>query len=349
MSVAPDSLLPMTTTMETTTTTAVPILVPEADRETLAALLASARPENTRKAYASQWSAFLGYCTANRLVAMPASADTVGGYLAYLLRTGASKSRINVARSAILAVHKDVGHVDHARSLSDHHGLFMVSRGISQHFKQQRVTTTKAKAFTREQVVAASRACLDTPQGRQDRMVLLVGANIGLRASELVGLRVKDLTEVEQGMDVFISHSKTDQDGEGATLALSSLSPRLADVDGVRAVQDWLDVLETLGQNAPDAPLIRRIHRGGMRVYSDGVSEQAISDLVRRVASRADIDPDGFSGHSLRATMATLAYQNGVSEERIQATTRHGSVSVLRGYNRSGQWVSPSSRGMWSV
>ncbi|NCT90376.1 tyrosine-type recombinase/integrase [Cellulomonas sp. APG4] len=339
----------MTTMVENPKSATVPVLVPEADRETLAALLASARPENTRKTYATQWSAFTAYCRTNGLQPLPAEADAVGGFLAYLLRTGASKSRISVARSAILAVHKDSGCVDHAMSLADHHGLFMVSRGIAQHFKQQRVTTTKARAFTQAQVVAASQACPQTPRGVQDRAVLLIGVNVGLRASELVGLRLKDISEAEQGLNIFVAHSKTDQDGEGAVLALASLPPRLSDVDGVRAVQAWLDVLEDLREADPDAPLIRRIHRGGMRVYSTGVSEQAISDLVRRVCARADIDPDGYSGHSLRATMATLAYQNGVSEERIQATTRHGSVSVLRGYNRSGHWVQPSSRSMWGV
>lgn len=338
----------MTTMVENPKSASVPVLIPEADRETLAALLASARPENTRKTYAAQWSAFTAYCRAHGLQAMPADAETVAGYIAYLLRTGASKSRINVARSAILAVHADGGEVDHSRMLGQHHGLWLAMRGVSQHFKAQRVTTNKAKAFTREQVIECSRACPETPQGRQDRAVFLLGVNLGMRASELVRLLLSDLTEVEQGMDVYIPYSKTSD--EGYTLALAALPPRLSDVDAVRAVRAWVDVLEDLGEAQPDKTLVRRVHRGGMRVYSDAVSEQAISDLVRRVAGRCGIETDGFSGHSLRSTMVTLNFLAATPEAAIQRTSRHQSTAVLRGYDRSGRWTAtPSSRSMWSA
>lgn len=322
-----------------------------ADEDALRVLLQRARPENTRRTYAQAWSRFAAYARARGVQPLPTSADVLAAYVAHLLRTGSSKSTITVARAAVLAVHADAGYVEDSRLMADHYGLRMAMRGVSQHFRQQRVAATQARALTRDEVEAASRVCPATAQGVQDRAVLLLGCNLGLRASEITNLRVGDVTEVTgRGLDVLVRYSKTDQEGRGSTLALSSLPPRLHEVDGVRAVSAWLDVLRDLGDATPDAFLVRRIHRGGARVYPGDVAvgEQSISDLVRRCAARAAMTTDGLSGHSLRATMATLAYQAGVSEERIAATTRHGSVQVLRGYDRSGQWINPSSAAMWA-
>jgi site-specific recombinase XerD len=61
----------------------------------------------------------------------------------------------------------------------------------------------------------------DKLAGLRDRALLLIGFGGALRRSELVALDVADVTENETGLLVAIRHSKTDQEGEGATIAIA--------------------------------------------------------------------------------------------------------------------------------
>ncbi|MFD2138661.1 hypothetical protein ACFSLT_31390 [Novosphingobium resinovorum] len=49
----------------------------------------------------------------------------------------------------------------------------------------------------------------------RDRAILVLGLAAALRRSELVALQLADIQLVEQGLTVFVRHSKTDQEGEG--------------------------------------------------------------------------------------------------------------------------------------
>jgi Uri superfamily endonuclease len=72
--------------------------------------------------------------------------------------------------------------------------------------------------------------------GLRDRALVLLGFAGAFRRSELVALDVPDLTERDAGLDVRIGRSKTDQEGQGATIA----TPRVPDSPycPVRAVRD---------------------------------------------------------------------------------------------------------------
>lgn len=94
----------------------------------------------------------------------------------------------------------------------------------------------------------------DTLTGKRDRALLALGMAGAFRRSELVGLEVRDLVRMPEGLQVTIRRSKTDQEGRGQVIAIlrgSRLRP-------VRAVQDWL---ETAG--IADGPVFRAIDRHG--------------------------------------------------------------------------------------
>jgi hypothetical protein len=59
-----------------------------------------------------------------------------------------------------------------------------------------------------------------TLRGARDRAILLLGFAGALRRSELVALDVSDLEETEEGFRVTIRKSKTDQEGQGQTIAI---------------------------------------------------------------------------------------------------------------------------------
>jgi integrase len=49
------------------------------------------------------------------------------------------------------------------------------------------------------------------------------------------------------------------------------------------------------------------------------------------------LDPAGYSGHSLRAGLATSAVQAGVSTLKVRAQTGHASDAMLARYVRDGE------------
>ena len=60
----------------------------------------------------------------------------------------------------------------------------------------------------------------DDVQGCRDRALLLVGFAGGFRRSELVNLDCAHLSETDDGLVVRICRSKTDQEGQGTSVAL---------------------------------------------------------------------------------------------------------------------------------
>lgn len=61
-----------------------------------------------------------------------------------------------------------------------------------------------------------------------------------------------------------------------------------------------------------------------------------MTNIVKRAAEGAGLDPAEFSGYSLRAGFATTAAANGANERQIANQTGHTSPQVLRGYIRGG-------------
>jgi integrase len=63
------------------------------------------------------------------------------------------------------------------------------------------------------------------------------------------------------------------------------------------------------------------------------IAGRDVARLLQRLTARAGLAGD-FSGHSLRAGFVTSAAAKGVPEIRIQDTTGHRSVAILRSYVR---------------
>jgi integrase len=59
--------------------------------------------------------------------------------------------------------------------------------------------------------------------------------------------------------------------------------------------------------------------------------------VVRERVEAAGIDPKDYSGHSLRAGLATSAAQAGVSSWKIRQQTGHASDAMLARYIRDGE------------
>ena len=78
--------------------------------------------------------------------------------------------------------------------------------------------------------------------------------------------------------------------------------------------------------------LFRSVTRHGR--VGESMSTQAVADIVKAYAKLAGLNPDEFSGHSLRAGFVTSAAEKGRSTERIMDHTGHQSAAMVRVYTR---------------
>jgi hypothetical protein len=85
-----------------------------------------------------------------------------------------------------------------------------------------------------------------------------------------------------------------------------------------------------------EGELFRPVDRHGY-VKEARLSGEAIALVVRERVTAPGLDPAQYSGHSLRAGLATSAAQAGAPTWRIKAQTRHGSDAMLARYVRDGE------------
>jgi integrase len=160
----------------------------------------------------------------------------------------------------------------------------------------------------------------------RDRALLLLGFAGAFRRSELVGLDCEDLEETAEGLKITILRSKTDQEREGATIAVIRGSVACP----VEALRAWLGAAAIT-----KGPVFRSIRKGGQ--VGDRLTDRSVAEIVKRHAKRVGLDPVLFAGHSLRAGFLTSAATRGASIFKMMDVSRHRSVETLRGYVRDAE------------
>jgi integrase len=175
----------------------------------------------------------------------------------------------------------------------------------------------------------------------RERAMLLVGFGAALRRSELVALTLGDVETVPgRGLRVLVRRSKTDQQGQGQDIAVWA-NPDQSDFCPLAAHDAWLahrraaaDLDWTASAASRDArPLFCAVTRAG-RVTGAKLSDKAVARLVKQAARDAGLDPERYSGHSLRAGLATAAGDAGAGLAELMRQTRHKSTEVALGYLR---------------
>ncbi len=171
--------------------------------------------------------------------------------------------------------------------------------------------------------------------------MLLLGFGAALRRSELVALRIGDVALVAgRGVRLLVRRSKTDQHGKGQDVAVWA-NPGEPLLCPAAALDAWLrhrweaqdlDWSASEGARA-ERPLFCAVTKAG-RLTGEPLSDKAVARLVKQAAERAGLDPERYSGHSLRAGLATAAGDSGANLADLMRQTRHKSTQVALAYLR---------------
>lgn len=276
---------------------------------------------NTTRSYRADWEDFTAWCRARSLSALPADPRTVALYLTDLAdrrRTSTLQRRL----SAISQAHQAAGY--------DSPTTGYVVRTVWAGIRRAKGTYQEGKdPILVEDLRKMVEALPDTLTGKRDRALLLVGFAGAFRRSELVAIDREDIQTVPQGMVIHLRRSKTDQEGRGEKVAI----PRGSRLETcpVRALEGWLSESGiSLG------PVFRPINRHG-QVRDRRLTDRSVALIVKKAVKAIGLDPTRFSGHSLRAGIATSAAMAGKDERTIMKQTRHKSTNMVRRYIRDGE------------
>lgn len=271
--------------------------------------------ENTRRAYRSDLAHFAEWGGT-----IPATDVMVADYLVAHAET-LSIATLNRRIATISKAHTSKG----LQSPTASDLIKSTLRGIKRvHGTPQR---TSAPLFV-EDLLRIMNMLGEGPKDMRDRALLLVGFAGGFRRSELVGLNVDDIQHVRQGMTVTIRRSKTDHAGVGREIGIPFARGRFCPVKSLEA---WMHFA-----NMEDGPIFRSVSQHG-RVGERRLSPEAVAGVVKARVAEIGLNPTSYSGHSLRAGLATSAAMAGVSSLDIRKQTGHASDAMLARYIRSGE------------
>jgi integrase len=273
--------------------------------------------EATRRAYNSAWQSFKKAAGLVDPVQLPVPIEIIASHLTALAETH-SRSSVNLAVAAIIEFHSVSG----VELRLDE--LWRVRRGILRNkgIKPQKQAPALKPADIAKMIVA----CGPDLRGIRDRAILTLGFSTGLRRSEISALRVDDVAFDAKHMRILIRRSKTDQAGQGVVLTVER-TPNSA-FCAPAAVEEWLE-----RSGVDGGPLFRAINRWGHLNHS-ALTGESISDLVRDRAIDAGLKVDNYSAHSLRAGLATSAFELGVALNAVKKRLRHANVSTTLQYDR---------------
>lgn len=171
----------------------------------------------------------------------------------------------------------------------------------------------KMAPFTREQL-GAIRTTLQNQLKLRDLALFNTGIDTMLRGGDLVSLRVRDVLEAGNIRETFTWQ----QEKTGMPVHCS-----LGDATR-KSLRAWIATANL----APHDHLFPRSHSPG----GVGISDAMLRLLIKGWVEAIGLNPEHYSGHSLRRTKAAIAYKSGISLEHIRRSLGHASISHTQEY-----------------
>ena len=289
----------------------------DSDVENLGSVLGHEIAESTWKNYRTQWLGFVDWALKRGVSALPAEPVHVAAYLAERLEVhGRAPATLRLAAAAISFVHRTAGLDDPRASEKVRRTLSGASRKVGGRQRQARGLTDEA--FTK--IIGTARLPRLSKGGRKESFemanrrgsvdIAMIGLmrDALLRVSETSALTWGELTYLRDGSGrILVRSSKTDQEGEGAALFVSTRT---------------MSMLEDMRNGAQDDESIF------------GLGPAQISNRIKRAALEAGLG-EGYSGHSPRIGMAQDLARTGTELTALMNAGRWKSTTMPAHYTRN--------------
>jgi len=281
--------------------------------------LKNSKAANTLRAYQSDFKDFSTFCAKNTLSSLPTDPKILSLYLTHL-SANSKFSTLKRRIASISVIHKLKGHyldTKHPIIMENLHGIKRVKGSNQKAKKPLLINDLKAIINVINQYLSycglpESDSSKDIKSKIRDKAIILVGFSGGFRRSELVNIDYDDIEFVSEGVKIFIKRSKTDQSGEGMIKAIPYFDNK--PFCPVNALKRWIEYSQIKAGKLFD------------------ISDKSVALIIKKYTSLAGLDPNKYSGHSLRSGFATSAAESGAEERNIMAMTGHKTTQMVRRY-----------------
>ena len=270
--------------------------------------LRNSKSANTLRAYQADFKDFSAFCAKNGLSSMPTEPKILSLYLTHLSATS-KFSTLKRRIASISVIHKVKGHyldTKHPLIMENLHGIKRI-KGSNQKAKKP-ILINDLKLI----INAIGQANQSENKKIRDKAIILIGFSGGFRRSELVNIEYEDVEFVSEGVKIFIKRSKTDQSGEGMIKAIPCFDNK--SFCPVNALKHWIEYSQIKSGKLFD------------------ISDKSVALIIKKYTSLAGLDPNKYSGHSLRSGFATSTAESGAEERNIMAMTGHKTTQMVRRY-----------------
>jgi len=258
---------------------------------------------HTKRAYTRALTDFMAWYQANGQSGLSKAA--VQAHVSALRSAGVSASSINQRLTAIrkLALEAaDNGMIDHS---------------VAQAIGRAEGVRSEGKRLGNWLTVEQAQTLLSLPdvatvKGLRDRAILAALLGCGLRREECAGLTVEHIGQREGRwviVDLLGKRSKV------RSVPMPSWAKS--------AIDAWVSAA-----GITSGPLFLSVRRGG-HMQAEGMTAQAIFDVVKLYAAQINID---VRPHDLRRTFAKLAHKGKAPLEQIQMSLGHASIQTTERY-----------------
>lgn len=287
------------------------------------------KAENTVDAYESDWMDFVDWCQHKQESFFPSSPEIIVNYINDL----ADYAKANTISRRISALSENFNASGIESNPCSAPIVKQAMRGIRRSLGTYQQGKTPILLDDLMDIIEYMETADIAPiQKLRDKAILLLGFMGAFRRSELSALTVESLNFLPQGLEIFVTNSKADQEGQGAIVAIPYIDNE--SLCAVRAVKGWLRFVPiTTG------PIFRGFTKS-MTIRKTAISDKSIADIVKYYMASIGEDPSLYGAHSLRHGFATTAAHYGVEERNIMKQTRHHSVNMVRRYiNEANKFV----------
>jgi site-specific recombinase XerD len=273
----------------------------------------AATAENTRRAYRSDIRHFEKWGGK-----LPANPESISAYLQHF---AASLNPRTLARR--LTALKNWHHYQGFNDPTNHAVIKKTLTGILRvHGKPK----DKAPPLSPKDLLKMARRMQESGSfaACRDNALLQVGYFGGFRRSELVNICYEHISWKEEGVEILLPHSKTDQENQGQRVAIPHGNDLLC---AVRALKMWV---ETADINS--GAVFREIKKGNV-IMTKSLSALSVNHILVRRALLGEVsDAEKLSSHSLRRGFTTHAYIAGAKIETLMRQARWKKTDTLMGY-----------------
>ncbi len=242
------------------------------------------------------------------------TAARLRAWLGWLAEQGQSRPAVDQARAAVVTLTQLLVE---AGWLDDAVGAALSNVRAPKAARGQRPGRWLTTEEISRLIVAGHSSGSTRNQRLRNRLVLTMLCTLALRRDELARARLGDFS-MQNGRPILRVQ------GKGNSVAMLDVPQALLD-----ALEDWWRALAEVETLNPQAPLVRRLWKGG-RISSDGLTTEGIWHVVDRASAEAGLGH--VAPHDLRRSVAGALQDSGVTVDVISRLLRHGNVAVTERY-----------------